>query len=479
MAVLLLAAAVGQVNVANVEAETANAPSLVISQLKMTSSNGQFITLYNASNSTLDMSKYQLEYFNSYDLTKATSSKLISLTGIVPPHGYFMVNDSALLLCYQLSVDSVSLGLSSTAGMAEVLSYSQSSPGGSTTPLLQDYVSWSKAAAAGAQTLPSNTSAFLQRQPVDSNNNPIIGTPGVGSWQSVQPSSTNACNLVSSNTSAPTQTGLNLLLPSTEPPATIIGQVENSSSAPATGSLPDSDVGLMAPMITEALPNPVGSGNDAVDEYIEFYNPNTVSFDLSGFSLQVGTTTLHNFSFSAGTSLPPQSFTTFYSDTTHLSLSNSGGQIKLLDPSGNTLSTTGVYGSANDGQAWALANGKWYWTSETTPGEPNVIIQPVVKKTAKSKSTSSKSATAKTASKTKKTTTKAAAVKKPKKAKTASSLSRSTAAAITTITPIRTTTLAVIVGLALLYGAYEYRADLANRFHRLKRNLGFGGGSGQ
>jgi len=68
-----------------VQADTANAPSLVISQLKITSSNGQFITLYNASTTTLDMSKYQLEYFNSYDLTKAGSSRLIALSGMLPP----------------------------------------------------------------------------------------------------------------------------------------------------------------------------------------------------------------------------------------------------------------------------------------------------------------------------------------------------------------------------------------------------------
>src|SRR4051812_3057841 len=81
-------------------ADSANAPSLVISQLKITSANGQFVTLYNATNGALDMSRYQLEYFNNYDLAKSTSSRLIALSGTVPPHGYFMVIDSALLLCY-------------------------------------------------------------------------------------------------------------------------------------------------------------------------------------------------------------------------------------------------------------------------------------------------------------------------------------------------------------------------------------------
>src|SRR4051794_6177957 len=86
----------------NSAADTVNAPSLVISQLKITSGNGQLVTLYNPTNGALDMSKYRLEYFNNYDLAKATSSRLIALSGTVPPHGYYMVNDSAMLLCYQL-----------------------------------------------------------------------------------------------------------------------------------------------------------------------------------------------------------------------------------------------------------------------------------------------------------------------------------------------------------------------------------------
>lgn len=118
-------------------ADTANAPSLVISQLKVTSSNGQFVMLYNTTSTMLDMSKYQLEYFNNYDLTKATSSKLIALSGTVPPHGYIVVNDDTLLLCYQLTVDSVSLDFSSTAGLVEVLGFSQVAVGGSVTPTLQ------------------------------------------------------------------------------------------------------------------------------------------------------------------------------------------------------------------------------------------------------------------------------------------------------------------------------------------------------
>ncbi|HTB49257.1 MAG TPA: lamin tail domain-containing protein [Verrucomicrobiae bacterium] len=442
-------------------ADPTNAPSLVISQVKVTSSNGQFVTLYNAGQTALDMSKYELEYFNSYDLTKATSSKLVSLSGMLPPHGYFMVNDGALLLCYQLTVDSVSLDFSSTAGMIEVLAFNQSNPGNSVTPTLQDYIGWSKTAASGVQTLPSSTNAFLQRQPVDTQNNPAISAPGAGTWQTVQPDTGNACNLVSSSSGGTVSipTGLSQLLPGTEPPATIAELGGDDQATSNVIGLPLSDIGLMAPEITEVLPNPDGTGNDASDEFIELYNPNTVSFDLGGFGLQVGTTTLHSFTFPNGTSLPARSFTAFYSADTHLSLSNTGGQAKLLDPFGTAVATSDVYSTAKDGQSWDLANGKWYWTTSPTPGAANVIHQPIASSKTSAKSGSSKTKTAK------------GIAQKAKTLKTKSLDSTNASSDTVPITPIHPWTLALVAGLALLYGVYEYRTDLANRIHRLRRHL--------
>lgn len=446
-----------------VAADTASSPSLVVSQLKITSSNGQFITLYNASNTTLNMSNYQLEYFNNFDLTKATSSRLISLSGSLPAHSYYMVSDDDLLLCYQLTVDSVSLGLSSTAGLIDVLASTQSGPGGSVVPSLQDYVGWSKTATSGAQTLPSNVNASLLRQPVDALHNPAVASPGGGSWQSVQPDASNACNLVtSSGTSQNVATGLSQLLPASEPPATIVSLandvVTDSGALPAT--LPASDIGLMAPQVTELLPNPAGTGNDGTDEYIEVYNPNSQVFDLSGFSLQSGLTSLHNYAFPNGTTLPPQGFTAFYSATTGLSLSNTSGQVKLIDPFGNSIAATDPYATAKDGQAWALANGKWYWTTKLTPGGANIIVQPVTtKKAATTKSKATKSAGAVKGAKTSK---KGALTSPGGQANTAST------------SPIHLWTLALVLSAALLYGAYEYRADLANRFYQLRRNFGAG-----
>jgi hypothetical protein len=442
-----------------IQADAADTPSLTISQLKITSSNGQFITLYNATDTALDASKYQLEYFNNYDLSKATSSKLIALSGIVPPHGYLMINDSALLLCYQLTINSVSLGLSSTAGLIEVLAINQINPGGPTNTALQDYVGWSKTAAPGAQTLPGSTNAFLQRQPVDTANNPFITAPGVGSWLSVQPDSINACNLIGTGSSAtPVQSGLSQLLPSVEPPATID---EPTTDPVAINTvlprMPAADIGLMAPTITELLPNPSGTGNDSTDEFIELYNPNAVSFDLNGFSLQSGITGLHTFTFPAGTTLPAYSFTIFYSKITGLSLSNTNGQVKLLDPFGNSIAATDPYTTAHDGYTWALAKGKWYWTTSPTPGKANVIHQPATKKSSAKAAASKSKATKVTAGKVKAAKTSTASADSDEEPATH---------------PVHVRTLALVAGAALLYGTYEYRADLANRIYQFRRYLG-------
>ncbi len=447
------------------QAEAANAPSLVISQLKITSSNGQFITLYNTTNTTLDMSKYQLEYFNGYDLTKASSSRLITLSGTVPPHSYYMVNDGALLLCYRLSINSISLGLSSTAGFIEVVELNQATPGGSVEAVLQDYVGWSKTAVAGAQTLPSNTVEYLLRQPLGADYNPSIITPGSGSWQTVQPDVVNPCAIVGVTNGTvsddPVITGLNLLLPATEPPAVMLMADNNGVVTPNQSRLPSVDIGLMGPVITELLPNPVGSGNDTRDEFIELYNPNPVPFDLSGFRLQAGTTSTHYYTFPNGTEMPARHFVAFYASSTGLSLSNYGGQVKLIDPFGNSISATAAYTAAKDGLAWALANSKWYWTTQPTPGATNHIQSPPVANHQKT-SMIAKKAT-KTSTKTK--------VKRAKTAKDSSLASANMMPSQTNNHLINNRILALVGSIALLYGTYEYRSDLANRFTKCRTYL--------
>lgn len=436
-------------------AKANDAPSLVISQLKITSSNGQFVTLHNTTDDSLDMSKYRLEYFNHYDLSKATSSRLISLSGIVPPHGYFMINDNSMSLCYQIVINAASLGFSSTAGLVSVVSVHQSYAGSPTTSELEDYVGWSKTAASGVQILPANTNGFLLRQPRDSSYNPTISSPGSGSWQTVQPDPLDACKLVSiAAIPQVVLTGMNQLLPSSEAPATII--FANDGSGQPTATMPPGNIGLKAPSITELLPNPQGTGNDSSDEFIELYNSNSVAFDLSGFSLETGTTSTRSYIFPNGTKIPANSFVAYFSSETKLSLSNTGGQARIMDPFGNSIATSSIYASARDGNSWSVAKGKWYWTTTPTPAKANVIKEPPLSTKAKAK--------------TKKAKTKGLAIIKKGNSKSSLAVAGNIAEEPSN-TPVHNWMLAMIGSLALLYGAYEYRADLANKFHQLRGNI--------
>jgi hypothetical protein len=416
-------------------------PQIIIAQLKITSSGGQFITLYNNTDSTLDLSAIQLQYFNSYDLMKATSGKLISLTGKVPAHGYAVVDDGPIQACYQMTINSVSLGLSSTAGLVEVSHfYANTSP--QVISILDDYVGWSKSAVTGAQTLPGGNN-FLQRQPPGGQDYSNIGIPGAGTWTAVsQPDGSTPCD----SSVAGVASGSDVLTSSSTPVPYSTAVVE----AESTLAIPDSDAGLAAPQISEVLPNPAPPATDAEGEFIELYNSNNNIFDLSGFSLQAGTTTLHRYAFPDGTHMDPHQFMAFFSSDTGLSLSNSAGQVKLLEPGGNVLGQTDEYGSAKDGYAWVTADGLWRWTTTPTPNAANVITSPPAsRKLSKVPSTSSK--------------------KSSKTVAAGSSYSSNPPSGGTPVSSLHPAILAGIGGMAVVYALYEYRHDLANQLYKLRR----------
>lgn len=244
---------------------------------------------------------------------------------------------------------------------------------------------------------------------------------------------------------------------SAEPPAIIESTSERQTSNGP--SIPAADIGLQPPRITELLANPTGTGNENTDEFIELYNPNVSPFDLSGFVLQTGLTTKHSYTFPAGAKLAPKSFHAYYSAETGVSLSNTGSQADLQDPLGTVIAQSDPYSSAPDGQAWALANGDWYWTTKPTPGATNDIAAPIVKSaSATSKVTSSKSSV------------KGASTTSVSKSSASTSTLANTAEAGSKSQPVHPLVLAGIGVIAVAYGLYEYRQDLANAVHKFRRN---------
>ncbi|HSX42680.1 MAG TPA: lamin tail domain-containing protein [Candidatus Saccharimonadales bacterium] len=441
-------------------AEGTSPPKLVISQFKVTTGDGQFFSLYNPSATTaVDLSVYQLDYFNNIDMTKATSSKLLPLSGSLAPHSYYMMSDGAATICYEMTVNTASLGFSTTSGFVELVQLSsQAAAGTPAVSSVTDYVGWSKSTSKGNDilsvgnpslplTVTSGTNiTWLRQLPV--------GTAGLGAWQPVRPDPADACSLqlIAQSGTPTTQTIVNpgnQLGIGQQPPATIVSLA--ASDADTAHSLPALDIGLTAPQITELMPNPDGAGTDGTDEFIELYNPNVTPFDLTGFTLETGMATKHKYIFPDGSLLQPKGFTAFYSVDTGLTLSNTSGLSDLLDPFGNTLSQTEAYGSAKDGQAWALANGKWYWTSQATPNAANVIKQVAA------------------AGKTSKSSKKSGGAVKGASTTTGGS-SYSSSEPATQTAPVHPGVLAAVGVIAVGYGIYEYRQDIADRIYEFRRN---------
>ena len=120
--------------------------------------------------------------------------------------------------------------------------------------------------------------------------------------------------------------------------------------------------------ITELLPNAAGS--DAGNEFIEFYNPNTVAVRGQGYELLVGATTVKVYTVPATFIVEPLSYAVLKNDTTKYSLSNTSGAVQLRF-NGQNVGPTITYISPKDGESWALIEGEWQYTGLPTPGSPN------------------------------------------------------------------------------------------------------------
>ncbi len=425
-------------------AYAATAPEIFITEVQTNSGNAgseEFIELYNNTDQAIDLadtanggqSTWQIQYFSStkveqpdfsWETTPPTGQ--ITLTGTIPSHGYYLIST---YLPGEVAPDQTydNPHLADTAGGVQLVEVSVGA-----TP--QDHVGWLSADPPPNGLFASPSSGGSLQRPVDEQGSyidssgnlapfvPAIASPR-DSWQESPPDSD----------------------PSTPGPNQTDDEVQYSDQ-------PDTL------RINELLPNPASPATDTRDEFVEIYNDGEEPVDLSGFTIQTGQTFTYSYTIPDGT-LEPHDYKIFTSAVTTLSLANSGGRARLLDPSGQTIDEVPVYDEAAEGQAWALVSGQWHWTTTPTPGAANVLVTP----TATAKTVSKKAA----APKAKKASTKASA---KKAAGTAGAKSDINDAQTEDQAPaLHPLVLAGVGGAALLYGAYEYRTDLANRFYQLKR----------
>ena len=424
------------------DASALGAPSgLALLELKITGD--EFVMLQNNTGASIpDLSNYWL---TAYNATSPVGANVSSSTQQLPATALdagqlLLLSSGPMPTCGASVAGKLSVSLGDSAGFLQ-LSQAVLSADGAITQTPSDWVSWNSGGNGVIQNVPSNTKApgtvFFRSL-----------TNGSYFWQQAVVDASTSCqlDLVVAGGVEPSINITPLTLATTSPPATVVG---STAAGGTIAQMPVADSGLTAPQITELLPNPVGTGNDATDEFIELYNPNSAPFDLSGFALETGTTTLHTYTFPEDTLLPAQSFQAFYSSQTKLGLSNTAGQATLLDPFGSVLSTADPYAKAKDGEAWALASGKWSYTIQPTPGKANIIQLSAAEKV--------------------KAAAKASTVTSKPKTTTAATPTSDTGSMVANL--VHPWVLAAAASGALLYGVYEYRRDVANGLFKLRAKL--------
>ncbi|MET0779393.1 MAG: lamin tail domain-containing protein [Candidatus Saccharimonadales bacterium] len=486
--------------------ETSEQSPLLITEMQPgmpDSASKEFIELYNTSTAPVDLDagRWRIEVASSTATNWLSPTRTIQLTGVLAPgHTYIVASkytNKGAPVQYLPDVMSASFsaGISATAGHVRLV-YMTNDANGSVcndTIHVADVVEWS--------WLRSDTPDTPVAPSIDGRGGVfIVDASGINSTLSLQrtidvtihqyadtdndntdfalaaPTMGEAPELVST-TSAP----LSDTCPATpdpspvpsEPPLPPADNGSDGDEEPGNDGeqIPDppASPSLLAPTITELLPNPASPHTDSADEFIELYNPNDAVLDVSSFVLEVGLTTKHRYTLPAGTILAPKSWTPFYSAVTGLSMANDGGQALLYDATGLIIATADAYGTAPDGQAWMYDGSTWRWTTTPTPAAQNVATAPLPpqKKTSTTTATVKKTTAVKAATTAK--TTKPATAKTPKAAKPAKTTSTAfTPVAAAARNPLHTGVLAAVGIFAISYGAYEYRSDIANKFHRLR-----------
>ncbi|HUS26023.1 MAG TPA: lamin tail domain-containing protein [Nevskiaceae bacterium] len=448
------------------------APSVLITEVQTGTKLGatqEFIELYNAGDAPVDLSGWQVWYLTAKAVNpdKPAARGVIKLANArLPAGGYYVLSGSKTYVA-DTANQFYAATLAAAGGHVRLLAPDSA---GNCRLDVYDQVGWGTALHPEGQAVGAPAKDASIQRAIDS----------AGMYIDAD---NNIHDFVASTTTTPGVANAQTLSASNAAPASILPVITdpyckpNAAGTPGMGSdtpAASANVGLSVPFITELLPNPASPQTDSHDEFIELYNANDTAFDLGGYKLQVGVGATHNYTFPAGSSVAPRTFKAFFAAETGLGLSNSGGQVKLLDSNGTAVMQSEPYDTAGSGQAWVLANGAWYWTSSPTPNTNNLVTTPIVTASTKKPKASPAVKAPKTAAASTKAAAgkvKAATLTKAKKSK-ASDAAKATVATTTAEagTPIHPAILALTAVFALLYGAYEYRNDLANKLHQLRTN---------
>jgi hypothetical protein len=463
--------------VAAEEVATAPPPAHIVIAAVQTGQIGatgnDFVEIYNPTNGPIDVTGWKLQYraASSTGTTAWTTKRSVSCANSdgSPCQVVLLAKTSLLFATYTfagIKTQSMSSGMSDVGGQIRFVTANAS---------VQDTLGYGTAAEAegGKQAVaPQLGQALLRRvvagEVVDSDNNNQDFITGCyqpipqGEIMPMQPPTAIACP----DTDTPDD--ISTPIASTDPsqpadPTSTNDQIATSADENST---------TYAPLvISELFPDPASPQTDSDDEFIELYNPTAETVSAEGYVLESGADFRYHFTIGSDITIAPGGYAAITSANSHLSLTNSGTGVRLLNPAGQVISEASSYGQAKSGQAWANVNGAWQWTTQPTPGASNILSVPAVAPATTSK---------KTATKTKTTTAKTATAKVPKTTASASKTAAKTAASTQPPLPDEQNANSELQGYLLLipigliavgYIVYEYRKDIAKLYRRLTGSL--------
>ncbi len=340
------------------------------------SSSDQWIELFNNTLSDIVLDGWQLfGENNTLGTNIGNTQAALNLTGTIPSGGYFIIAKRSDVFKYNgttyATVNQVDPNLNlyqcpgcggylqlkgpssfATIDSANYYSYYIGAwPAGS----LSNQASMERACPAPPVHLPAIipddsqnawfTYAGTPGSIKDQGGNPVYGTPGQGNW---------ACGQVATPSPVPTRTKR----PTPIPPKPYAHMV-----------------------INEFLPRAGydwnGDGSvDVYDEFIEVENLGPIAGTLSGWKLD-----LQSFAGNSSYALPsktlqPGERVVYYGSVSHILLHDSGGTVRLLNPSGAVIDARGYDVVTEADQSYCrIPDGNGYWTHPCfpTPGNQNAL----------------------------------------------------------------------------------------------------------
>jgi len=121
-------------------------------------------------------------------------------------------------------------------------------------------------------------------------------------------------------------------------------------------------------IFNEILPSPEGA--DAENEWIELYNQNDLSIDLSGWTIKDTTGSIKTYTLNA--KIPANGYLVLLRPETKITLNNSGDGLNLINPNKEIVDSV-EFGKASLNQSYSKVSSGWTWNSNLTPGEKNVV----------------------------------------------------------------------------------------------------------